>query len=179
MENLQYPIGKFKPQEAWSDAETNENIKSIEHLPALLRHALAGLSEAQLDTPYRPGGWTVRQVVHHLADSHVNSYMRFRLALTEDRPIIKAYDEKAWAELPDAKTGSVEMSLHLLEALHLRWIALLKPLSQEQLQRVFVHPQSGENNLAKAIALYAWHGQHHLAHITTLREREGWQIASV
>jgi uncharacterized damage-inducible protein DinB len=177
MENLQYPIGKFRPQPEWAVAETADNIEAIAQLPTLLRQAVEGLTEEQLDTPYRPGGWTVRQVVHHLADSHINSYNRFRLALTEDRPTIKPYDEKRWAELPDAKSSPVEVSLVLLNALHQRWATLLRSLSPADLQRVFLHPESGENSLAKATALYAWHGRHHLAHITTLREREKWQEA--
>lgn len=172
MENLQYPIGRFQPQAEWSEAETAANIAAIEHLPALLRRAVAELSEHQLDTPYRPDGWTIRQVVHHLADSHLNSYQRFRLALTEDRPTIKPYDEKKWAELPDAHHGPVDVSLHLLEALHLRWVSLLRSLQPADLQRVFIHPESGQTSLLKAIALYAWHSRHHLAHITGLRERE-------
>jgi uncharacterized damage-inducible protein DinB len=172
MENLQFPIGRFKSQAGWSEAETAENIHAIEQLPALLRKAVADLSEEQLNTPYRPGGWTVRQVVHHLADSHLNSYQRCRLALTEDRPVIKPYDEKKWAELPDALHGPVEVSLALLEALHLRWVILLRSLTPADLQRVFIHPESGENSLTKTISLYAWHSRHHLAHITSLRERE-------
>lgn len=178
MENLQYPVGKFRPQPEWSEAEIAENVAAIAQLPSLLRQAVAGLTDEQLDTPYRPGGWTVRQVVHHLADSHLNSYVRFRLALTEDRPTIKPYDERAWAELPDAKAIPVAVSLQLLEALHERWITLLHSLSPTDRQRVFIHPESGENSLTKAIALYAWHGRHHLAHITSLREREGWQEAN-
>lgn len=171
MENLQFPIGRFKPQAEWSEAEVAANLASIEHLPAQLRRAVADLSEHQLDTPYRPGGWTVRQVVHHLADSHLNSYQRCRLALTEDRPVIKPYDEKKWAELPDALHGPVDVSLALLEALHLRWVILLKSLPPADLQRVFVHPESGDNTLMKTIALYAWHGRHHLAHITSLQNQ--------
>jgi uncharacterized damage-inducible protein DinB len=172
MENLQYPIGRFKAQTEWSAAETAANIDAISQLPPLLREAVADLSENQLDTPYRPGGWTIRQVVHHLADSHLNSYVRFRLALTEERPVIKPYDEKKWAELPDAQHGPLEASLHLLETLHLRWVSLLRALQPSDLQRMFVHPESGDVTLEKAVAIYAWHGRHHLAHVTHARERD-------
>ena len=132
------------------------------------------LTSSQLDTPYRPGGWTVRQVVHHVPDSHLNSLVRFKWALTEDRPTIKAYDEKGWAALPDYQVIPIAHSLDLLESLHVRWVGLLRNLSWTQLQREFVHPESGPVSLAETIGAYAWHGQHHLAHIQHLIEREGW-----
>ena len=140
-----------------------------------MRSAVAGLNEGQLETPYRAGGWTVRQVVHHVADSHLNSYIRFRWTLTEDTPTIKAYDETRWAELPDAKTAPVEVSLKLLESLHVRWVYLLETLDDEAFGRSFIHPETGEAiSLERNLALYAWHGRHHCAHITSLRERKGW-----
>lgn len=143
-------------------------------MPENLRAAVEGLSAAQLDTPYRDGGWTVRQLVHHLADSHMNSYVRFRLALTEDWPTIKPYDEKLWAQLSDASTAPVETSLELLTALHERWVLLLRSLTAEQWQRGYVHPDNSRQTLAEAAALYAWHSRHHVAHITELRKRSGW-----
>lgn len=174
MEELKYPIGRFK-----FDGEVNrEKIESwigeIETLPQRLRKALEGLSEEQLDTPYRSGGWSVRQVVHHLGDSHLNSYVRFKLALTEECPRIKPYYEDRWAELPDARTAEVEDSLAFLEILHKRWVKLLRSLKDADWQREFDHPESGLNSLAKTLALYAWHGNHHLAHVIGLRERMGW-----
>ncbi|HLI30711.1 MAG TPA: putative metal-dependent hydrolase, partial [Terriglobia bacterium] len=147
----------------------------IEEVPARLRAAVKGLSDAQLDTPYREGGWTVRQVVHHLADSHMNSYVRFRLALTESEPTIKTYDQTRWAELRDARTAPVEPSLALLESLHKRWVLLLKSLEAADFSRTFRHPDRGTMTLDQNLALYAWHGRHHVAHITSLRERMGWR----
>lgn len=168
-----YPIGKFQ-----FDGEiTNDLIMSwineIEDLPGLLRKAVKDLEHEQLDTPYRSGGWTVRQVVHHLADSHMNSYVRFKLALTEQNPVIKPYDEGKWAELPDS-TLPIEISLSLLEALHTRWVKLLRNLTSADMERTFIHPDSGEVSIGKNIGLYAWHGRHHLAHITSLCSRMGW-----
>ena len=167
---LRFPIGKFGGGEAFTPALIQEYVQNIASLPGLLRQAVLGLNNVQLDTPYRPGGWTVRQVVHHLADSHLNSYIRFRLALTEDNPLIKPYEEQRWAELPDAQTEPVEISLVLLEALHQRWVVLLKSLSESDWLRTFTHPVSGKTTLIKAAGLYAWHGKHHLAHITNLRQ---------
>jgi uncharacterized damage-inducible protein DinB len=177
--DLQYPIGKFSWDRSGegllaSEAEWRAWLGEIEQAPARLRAAVAGLSEAQLDTPYRPGGWTVRQVVHHLADSHLNSYVRFRLALTEDEPPIKTYQEKLWAELPDARSAPVEVSLKLLETMHARWVMLLKSLAPQDFARALKHPELGRVTLEKYLALYAWHGKHHVAHITSLRERSGW-----
>lgn len=149
-------------------------IEEIARTPANLRSAVQGLSTKQLDTPYRPGGWTVRQVVHHLPDSHMNSYVRFKLALTEDEPTIKPYAEDRWAELSDTKATPIETSLTLLDSLHARWVALLRSLDSEQWKRNFRHPELGPVSLEKSLALYAWHGRHHVAHIRNLREREGW-----
>jgi hypothetical protein len=151
-----------------------ECLAAIAETPAKLRAAVAGLTDQQLDTPYRPGGWTVRQVVHHVPDSHMNSYMRFRLALTEEQPAIKGYDEAAWAKLPDAQSAPVEISLSLLDTLHRRWVMLLESLTPEQWKRTFLHSELGPVSLERNLALYAWHGKHHVAHITGLRERMGW-----
>jgi hypothetical protein len=172
--DLQYPIGRFEWRAENSAAVRLQLIAAIEQAPANLRAAVAGLSGAQLDTPYRPGGWTVRQVVHHVPDSHLNSYVRFRLALTEDEPTIKPYDESRWAELPDARAADVEISLALLESLHHRWVLLLRSLSSADFARSFRHPELGLVTLDKNLALYAWHGRHHVAHITALRTRMGW-----
>ena len=150
-------------------------VDQIAAAPATLRAAIGGLSDAQLDSPYRPGGWTVRQVVHHLADSHINSYVRFRLALTEDQPLIKPYREDRWAELPDARGGPVEVSLLLLDGLHARWVDLLRPLTDAEWKRAFRHPEIGLISLEQNAALYAWHGRHHVAHILSLRERMAWR----
>jgi uncharacterized damage-inducible protein DinB len=172
--DLRYPVGKFQFPASISDSDRQLFIEQIAETPANLRAALDGLTEHQMDTPYRPGGWTVRQVVHHLPDSHLNSYIRFRWALTEDDPAVKGYDEARWAELPDARTGPVEMSLKLLDALHVRWTALLRSLSKQDLARTFRHSELGPVPLDGALALYAWHGRHHVAHITALRHRMGW-----
>jgi DinB superfamily len=172
--DLRYPVGKFKFPETVTAAERSQFVDEIATTPARLKAAIAGLSESQLDTPYRPGGWTVRQVVHHVPDSHLNSYCRFRLALTEDEPAIKAYHEDRWAELTDARTAPVELSLALLESLHHRWILLLGSFRDEDWKRTFRHSDLGLVSLEKNAALYAWHGAHHVAHITGLRERMGW-----
>jgi hypothetical protein len=172
--DLRYPVGRFKFPDAVSSDDRAKFIDQIAETPAKLRAVVTGFSDQQLETPYRPGGWTVRQVVHHVPDSHLNSYMRFRLALTEDEPAIKAYHEDRWAELPDARTAPVEISLALLESLHRRWVALLRSLSDEDWKRTFRHPELGLLSLEKNAALYAWHGRHHVAHIAGLREREGW-----
>lgn len=181
--DLQYPIGKF----AWnrrgegslaSEAERQQWLSDIEETPTRLWAAVTGLTEAQLDTPYRPGGWTVRQVVHHLADSHLNSYVRFRLALTEDEPTIKPYGQELWANLSDARTAPAELSLTLLDTLHQRWVLLLRSLKPEDFSRALKHPELGRVTLEKYLALYAWHGKHHVAHITGLRQRSGWKAAS-
>ena len=173
MTDLRFPIGKFHFDGPLSDQRRNA-LNDIAHTPAKLRLAVKGLSEAQLDTPYRPGGWTVRQVAHHVPDSHMNSYIRFKLALTEDEPTIKTYAEDRWAELADTRTTPVEVSLTLLETLHDRWVRLLSALTADEWKRTFRHPELGAMTLEKSLALYAWHGKHHVAHITALREREGW-----
>ncbi len=150
-------------------------LEEIEQAPAALRAAIEGLSSSQLDTPYRPGGWTVRQVAHHVPDSHMNAYIRFKLALTEQDPTIKPYDEAQWAELEDGKRGPVEISLALLDSLHYRWVLLLRKLSPADFRRTFLHPELGVFSLNKQLALYSWHGRHHVAHITSLTERMGWK----
>ncbi|HEY6445641.1 MAG TPA: putative metal-dependent hydrolase [Acidobacteriaceae bacterium] len=168
-----YPVGKFRRADA--DLVHHEAaIAAIAALPENLRSAVADLTQEQLDTPYREGGWAVRQLVHHLADSHANAVVRVRLALTEDWPTIKPYNEKLWAELPDAQKGAVDPSLELLDGLHARWTLLLASLAEEQWQRGYTHPDNGRQSIAEATALYAWHCRHHLAHITELRKRNGW-----
>lgn len=174
LEELRYPVGRFSRREDVSADERTGLIDEIAALPSRLRSAVVDLSDEQLDTPYRPEGWTIRQVVHHVADSHVNAYVRFKLALTEDRPTIKPYDQGAWAELPDARAEPVEISLNILDAVHHRWTLLLRTLDEEQWSRVFQHPEIGEVSLDTNLQLYAWHSRHHLAHVTTLAEREGW-----
>jgi uncharacterized damage-inducible protein DinB len=174
VDELRYPIGRFRPREGLSSLETRRLIDDLAALPGEVRAAVAPLSDAQLDTPYRPQGWTVRQVVHHLPDSHVNSYVRFKLALTEEEPTIKDYDEAAWAELPDGRGEDVEGSLSLLEAVHRRWTLLLRSMAPEDFARTFRHPATGVVTLDRNLQLYAWHGRHHLAHVTRLRERNGW-----
>ncbi len=174
MNDLRYPIGKFVPPSELSAADRKPLIGQIAELPGQLRTAVTGLSPSQIETPYRPQGWMVRQVVHHLADSHLNALVRFKLALTEDEPAVKTYAEDRWAELPDARSAPVELSLALLESLHQRWVLLLRSLTDEQWARAFRHPEHGRIGLERTLALYAWHGRHHLAHITSLRERMGW-----
>jgi uncharacterized damage-inducible protein DinB len=171
---LSFPIGKFKWEGDATDEKRQHFIDEIAGTPARVRAAVEGLSTEQIETPYRPGGWTVRQVVHHIADSHLNSYVRFRLALTEDEPTIKPYHEDRWAELDDARTAPLEVSLALLESLHERWVHLLKSLEAKDFARTFRHPEMGVVSLDKNLGLYAWHGRHHIAHITSLRERMGW-----
>ncbi|MEO8725033.1 MAG: YfiT family bacillithiol transferase [Acidobacteriaceae bacterium] len=170
IDQLRYPIGKFNYVAAEDKRERDRRIGVIAALPAKMRAAVAGLSEAQLETPYREGGWTVRQVIHHVPDSHMQSYSRFKLALTEDDPAIKGYEESAWAKLPDS-TGPIEPSLALLEALHARWTSLLRAMTDEQWQRNYVHPEMGKVPLEEALALYVWHGQHHQAHIRQALKR--------
>jgi hypothetical protein len=174
MDDLRYPVGKFAFDGGLGQAGRDKAVSDIGEAPGRLRAAILGLSQEQLDTPYRPSGWTGRQVVHHLADSHANASVRFRLALTEERPTIKPYDERAWAELVDAKTGPVEVSLSLLDALHVRLVVLLRSLDELGWQRAFVHPDRGPMTLEHTAGLYAWHGRHHVAHITALRQRNGW-----
>ena len=169
-----YPIGKFEWTGANTEADRQKFIAQIEEAPGKLRAAVKGLTEQQLDTPYRDGGWTVRQVVHHLPDSHMNAYVRFKLAATEDYPTIKPYEEKLWANLADAKAAPIEPSLALLESLHYRWVLFLKSFSAADWARKLKHPELGEVALDKYVAMYAWHGRHHVAHITALRERMKW-----
>ncbi|HKP86138.1 MAG TPA: bacillithiol transferase BstA [Blastocatellia bacterium] len=171
---LSYPIGKYSWDYDVTDEQRLKFIDDIAGTPARVRAAVEGLSQEQIETPYRPGGWTVRQVVHHLADSHLNNYVRFRLALTEDEPTIKPYHEDRWADLADARTAPVEVSLALLESLHERWVLLLRSLKTEEFARTFHHPDLGAVSLDKNLGLYSWHGRHHVAHITSLRERQGW-----
>ena len=173
-EDLRYPVGKYHPPAEIGADQRAEWIGQIEEMPRRLRAAVEGLSDAQLDTPYRPGGWTVRQVVHHVPDSHMNAFIRMKLALTEDVPAIKTYEEAEWAKLPDATQTPVETSLTLVTALHERWVLLLRALTDEQWSRAFRHPEWGEMRLDQSLGLYAWHSRHHVAHITALREREGW-----
>ena len=177
-DSLRYPIGRHHEQGYTAPLTPQQRetlIAQIEDLPVRLRDAVAGLSEVQLNTPYREGGWTVRQTVHHVADSHMNAYARARLALTEDAPRICAYNEAAWAELPDADRAPVEISLNLLAALHHRWAMLLSALAPEQFARRYLHPERGPVTLDEVLTLYAWHGRHHTAHIISLRERMLWR----
>jgi uncharacterized damage-inducible protein DinB len=168
-----YPVGKFVKPETISADEANGAIATLAELPELLRNAVDGLDAAQLNTPYREGGWTVRQVVHHVADSHMNAFIRMRLALTEDWPTIKTYDENAWATLHDVM-APVEWSLELVESLHARWVMMLQPLDREQWQRGFRHPENGPVSVELAALQYAWHSRHHVAQITHLRARKDW-----
>lgn len=173
-DRFRYPIGRFEPPSILSTEERAQHIDHIEALPERLRSVVSGLADAQLDTPYRTNGWTVRQVVHHLADSHMNAYIRFRLAVTEDAPRIKPYDEGRWAELDDARNAPIDVSLDLLTALHGRWGRFLRSLEDGEWRGSYEHPEGGPTPLTTAVALYAWHGRHHVAHITSLRERKGW-----
>lgn len=174
--DLRYPVGKFEPPAgALSSDQRAAAIAAIRAAPAQLRAAVEGLDERQLDTPYRPGGWTVRQVVHHVPDSHMNAYVRFKLALTENTPTIKPYDEAKWAELPDSRSDLVQESLALLDVLHARWVLLLDAMQPADFGRLLNHPEwKMPLSLDVMLALYAWHGRHHAAHVTELRRREGW-----
>lgn len=169
MKDPKYPIGKYEYPEHVTAEDRQRWLDDIRTAPKLFRDAAQGMTDAQLDTPYREGGWTVRQVIHHMADSHMNSYVRFRLALTEDAPMITGYKEGAWAELRDGKFAPVELSLSLLEALHARWVMLLETLTPEDLQRTFRHPERGLMTLERNLAVYAWHGRHHLAHVEMVK----------
>jgi len=174
MTDLRYPVGKFTYDGPRDEQRKAEFLDEIAQTPAKLRAAVQGLSDKQLDTPYRPEGWTVKQVVHHVPDSHLNSYVRFKLALTEDEPTVKTYAEDRWAELADTTTTPIEVSLTLLDSLHDRWVRLLRSLTPEQWKRTFRHPELGPMTLEKTLALYAWHGRHHVAHVTELRKRMSW-----
>ncbi len=170
-----YPVGKFKWRGGESTAaERKKHIATIAALPAKMRAAVKGLSPKQLDTPYRDGGWTVRQVAHHVPDSHMNAYVRFKLALTEDEPGIKPYAEDRWAELPDTRLTPIETSLDLLDNVHERWVNVLNAMKPEDFARAYRHPEMGRVSLDQALAMYAWHSLHHVAHITELRKRKGW-----
>jgi len=172
-DDLRYPIGRFSPAAGSVPGVRAAHIETLRQLPERLRAAVSGLSDAQLDTRYRDGGWTLRQVVHHVADSHAYAYLRCKHALTEDWPTIKPYDEGAWANLADSRLP-VEVSLAIIAAQHSRWVSLLESLSEEDFQKGYNHPERGRQNLATALALYAWHARHHTAHITSLRVRQGW-----
>jgi hypothetical protein len=174
MTDLRYPIGKFTYDGPPTEDQKKKHLAEIEQAPAKLRAAVKGLSDQQLDTPYRPEGWSVRQVTHHVPDSHLNAYVRFKLALTEDEPTIKPYAENLWAQLADTPATPVEVSLQLLDSLHDRWARLLRSLKPEDWKRTFRHPDLGVVSLEKNLALYSWHGRHHVAHIASLRERNGW-----
>lgn len=173
-ESIRYPVGRFEPAAEATDVLRDEALGILDAAPGRLREAVRGLDDARLDTPYREGGWTVRQVVHHLPDSHLNGYVRTRWALTEERPRIKVYEQAAWAELPDARSAPVELSLALLEAVHARWLPLLRSLGPADLACRVVHPEGGEPTVDTLIQLYAWHSRHHTAHILGLRDRMGW-----
>ncbi len=174
LESLRFPIGKFIRKDSYNAEEIKANIATIRNLPNLLSEAVSMLDDAQLNTSYRENGWTIRQVVHHLADSHLNSVIRLRLALTEDNPTIKPYDENTWAELIDANNAPIELSLAILDGLHERWALLLESLTKEQFLRTFNHPESGRWTVEDNLAMYAWHSSHHLSHITSAIGRGGW-----
>lgn len=175
LEKLRYPIGRFNPPKEITIDLIQEWINDIEAAPTQIRAASAHLTDEQLDTPYRENGWTLRQVIHHVADSHLNSYIRFKWTLTEDKPTIKAYNEKDWAEQEEAKSEPVDLSLNLLDTLHRRWVIVLRNMQEEQWKRSFTHPETGkEIPLDVLVALYAWHGKHHLGHIESLKKTKGW-----
>lgn len=175
LEQLRYPIGRFRPRQSYTMEDVNAEIDRIEAAPAALTEALKGLKKKQIDTPYREEGWTVRQVVHHLADSHINGYCRVKLALTEEAPRIRTYQEAKWADLTEATEGDYKVSLRLVKELHARWVMALRALKPKQLSRALIHPDvDAPFPLPAVLSLYAWHGEHHVAHITSLREREGW-----
>jgi hypothetical protein len=175
LDELKYPIGKYVKPEQFSDVDMKSFIHRIDHLPFAIREAISGLNDKQLDTPYRDGGWTIRQVVHHLADSHLNAYCRFKLGYTEDLPTIRPYEENAWANTEDGQHGQLDLSLDLLKSLHYRWVFFLRSFKETEWQRKIYHPESKkEYTLFQLLAMYAWHGDHHLAHIVSLKKRMGW-----
>ena len=174
MSDLRYPIGKFERVSSLTAPQRAACIDQVAAAPAQFRRAVTGLTPAQLDTPYREGGWTVRQVAHHVPDSHMNAYLRFKFGLTEDSPAIKTYEEKDWAKTPEVAATPVDVSLSLLDALHARWVTLLRAMTPQQFARTIKHPDMGPTSLDTMLALYAWHGRHHTAHVTSLRERQGW-----
>lgn len=176
LEKLRFPIGRFENPASVTAGSLQNFISDIEAFPSKIRHETEKLSNQQLDTPYRPDGWTIRQVVNHCADSHMNALVRFKLALTEDKPVIKPYFEALWAELPDSRNTPVEPALQMLEGIHARWAVLLRSLDEADLQKSFIHPEhQKEVPLQQMIAIYAWHGNHHLAHITQLKKRMQWE----
>jgi len=174
MSDPRFPIGKVSFRKSLTAGERSELIQQIADAPALVRKAVSGLSDEQLDTPYREGGWSVRQVVHHLVDSHTNAYIRYRLALTEENPTIKPYDQAVWAELFDAKTAPIGPSLSILDGLHERWTMLLESLGEKDFSRKLMHPENGPIDIEWMLQMYSWHGRHHTAHITELRKAKGW-----
>ncbi len=174
MADLRYPIGKFQTPVEYNAITRKMHIQQLEEMPGQLRTAVKGLSNEQLNEPYREGGWSLRQVVHHIADSHMNAYMRFKLAVTEDEPTIKTYNEKAWAGLEDSLKADVEVSLVLIKAIHQRMVMFLKSLDEKKFSRTYMHPETGKGSVDRILALYAWHGRHHIAHVTKLRESQGW-----
>lgn len=174
MEDLRYPIGTFSLPEPATAGQRQEWIREVAEAPAKLRAAVAGLTPEQIETPYRPGGWTVRQVIHHVPESHLNAYVRSKLALTEDAPVIKPYDEGRWAVLPDVLATPVEVSLVLLESLHQRWVRMFELMTEAEFARTYHHPELGPVRLDQQLATYAWHGRHHTAHVAALRRRMGW-----
>jgi len=174
MSDPRYPIGKFSFHGTTDEAQRKQLIDAIEQAPAALRSAVKGLNPQQIDTPYRDGGWTVRQLVHHVPESHMNAFVRFKLALTEENPTIKPYMEDRWAETAEVRNTPVEPSLALLDSLHARWVPLLRSLKPEDWKRTFQHPELGTVSLERNLALYSWHGRHHVAHVTELRKKMGW-----
>lgn len=175
MDELRYPVGRFDPAAEVGHSERGALIDSIADTPRRVRAACAGLTDEQLDTPYREGGWTIRQVAHHIPDSHMNAYIRFRWGLTENRPAIKVYEESLWARLPDAQSAPIAPSLDLLAALHARWVMLLRALSEADYRREVEHPEMGPMTLGTLLRMYEWHGRHHVAHVTNLCKRMGWR----
>jgi uncharacterized damage-inducible protein DinB len=174
LNDLRYPVGRFDLKQDVPRERRAALIDSIAAAPARMREAVRGLNDEQLDTPYREGGWTVRQVVHHVPDSHMNAFIRFKLALTEDNPTIKPYEEAEWAKLSDVRDTPVETSLRLYESLQERWVVLLRNMTDEEFTRTFQHPELGQVRLDRILAMYEWHGRHHVGHITSLRQRTGW-----
>jgi hypothetical protein len=174
LEQLRFPVGRFDPKGSFTSHQRAEALDSIATTPARMRAAVDGLTEDQLDTPYRDGGWTVRQVVHHVPDSHMNAYVRFKLALTEDTPLIRTYEEAAWARLADSRDTPIDVSLSLLDTLHIRFDKVLRAMSDDDFQRKLQHPEWGDLDLSIMVRLYEWHGRHHVAHIASLRDRNGW-----
>lgn len=174
IEDLRFPIGNFNPPETIPTEMRDDFIQTIEELPAKLRAVVSDLTDEQLDTPYRPEGWTVRQLVHHIADSHINSFCRFKLGLSEDSPTIKPYDEAVWANMTDSKNAPIDLSLNIIDGVHARWTMILKSMTRNDFERKINHPERGTMSLNAMLALYDWHSRHHTAHITRLRQRNGW-----